>query len=267
MRPVSELYGRHRGEDIYVIGSGTSMRVFPVALLDGKTTIGLNMAWRSVSVRYAITIHPDLNIPEFIGAEPQPEITWIVPREKSRALLTGEQFAHADANFFSFDYYGKSNTQPTDEPADSGRIVDWVRNPTRDKLYVWSSIAQTGANLAANLGAKNVILVGCDNAPLLGNHHGHNQHTRWKGVAPEHRYRQYYEGMAEVRQALRARGVNLASLQPFLGIADYEADFQRLCGELDKPELTATTDISQEPVRHNSMKSYLRRLLPARGPR
>lgn len=267
MRPVSELYGRHRGEDIYVIGSGTSMRVFPAGLLDGKITIGLNMAWRSVSVRYAITIHPDLNIPEFIGPDPQPAITWIVPREKSRALLSAEQFAHADANFFSFDYYGKPNTQPAEEPADSGRVLGWVRNPTGDKLYVWSSIAQTGANLAANLGAKNIILVGCDNAPLLGNHHGHNQHTRWKGVAPEHRYRQYYEGMAEVRQMLRERGVNLVSMQPFLGIADYEADFQRLCGELERPEATASTDISQEPADGKAMRSFLSWLIPARGSR
>lgn len=154
MRPVSELYGRHAGEDVYVIGSGTSIRVFPIGLLEGRITIGLNMAWRSAPVRYAITIHPDLNIPEFTGAEPHPEITWIVPREKSRALLTPEQFSHADAHFFNFNYDGKPNTQPPDQPADHGRVVDWVRRPTDDKLYVWSSIAQTGANLAANLAQR-----------------------------------------------------------------------------------------------------------------
>ena len=263
MRPVSELYGRHAGEDIYVIGSGTSIRVFPIGLLEGRVTIGLNMAWRSAPVRYAITIHPDLNIPEFTGAEPHPEITWIVPREKSRALLTPEQFSHADAHFFNFDYNGKPNTQPPDQPADHGRVVDWVRRPTDDKLYVWSSIAQTGANLAANLGAKNVILVGCDNASLLGNHHAHDQHTRWKGGAPEHRYLQYYEGMAEVREALRERGVNLVSMQPFLGIAHYEADFRRLCHEMNRPEFMSGPDLSPKPAGRR-VKNYIRRFLAAR---
>jgi hypothetical protein len=201
------------------------------------------MAWKNVPVRYAITIHPDLNIPEFIGEPARPEITWIVPREKSRSLLTPQQFAHADAHFFTFEYHGKPNTQRLNDPLDSGRILDWVRRPAGDNLYVWSSIAQTGANLAANLGARNIILAGCDNAPLMDNHHAHAQHTRWKGVAPEHRYQQYYEGMAEVRATLRERGVNLVSLQPFLGITHFEADFMRLCNELGRPEFLKGEDV------------------------
>ena len=98
------------------------------------------------------------------------------------------------------------------EPSQAGRVLDWVREPTRDRLYLWSSISQSAVNLAANMGAKNVILVGCDNCALLGNHHAHRQHTFWKGAAPEFRYNQYYEGLAEVRSALRERGVNLVSI-------------------------------------------------------
>ena len=264
MRPVSDLYDRHAGEDIYVVGSGTSVRVFPSWFLEGKITVGLNMAWKNLPARYAITIHPDLNIPEFIGAHPRPEITWVVPREKSRSLLTAEQFAYADEHFFGFEYNGKPNTQPANQPGEQGRILDWVRRPSGDSLYVWSSIAQTGVNLAANLGAKNIILVGCDNAALLGNHHAHSQHTRWKGVAPDHRYAQYYEGMAEVRAALRDRGVNLVSLNPFLGIGNYESDFQRLCRELDRSGFVSGPDISPNTGRRPRLRDYLRRFLTAR---
>ena len=229
MRPVSDLYGRHAGEDIYVVGTGTSTRVFPPGFLEGKITVGLNMAWKSASVCYGITIHPDLNIPEFMGETTRPEIEWIVPEEKSRALLTPAQFAQAEARYFRFEYTGKPNSQPLDQPSDSGRILDWVRRPSGNMLYVWSSIAQTGANLAANMGARNVILVGCDNTSLLDNHHD-----------------QYYEGMAEVRGALRERGVNLVSLQPFLGISNFERDFERLCRELGKPSLIPGHDISKK---------------------
>jgi hypothetical protein len=257
MRPVSELYGRHAGEDIYVIGTGPSIRVFPRSFLDGKVTIGLNMAWRNAPVRYGITIHPDLNVPEFLGETPPCEITWVTPLKKSKSLLTPEQFRFADANFYRFEYQGRQNTQPEHEPSDAGRMIEWVEHPNGDSLYVWSSIAQTGANLAANLGARNVILVGCDNGSLASNHHAHSQHTRWKGVPPEHRYDQYYEGMAEVRAALRRRQVNVVSLQPFLGVAGYEADFARLCAELEVPDRVKSYDV---PVAARTPPSLTRRL-------
>lgn len=247
MHWVSELYGRHPGADIYVVGTGASLRVFPASFFEGKITIGLNMAWKMVPVTYGITIHPDLNIPEFMPEEtPRPEeITWIVGAAKSKALLSPEHYEHARRTHYFFEYDGRPNTAPPHEPSTAGRVVDWVRRPTGNRLYVWSSISQTGVNLAANLGARNVILVGCDNCALEANHHAHRQHTRWKGVAPEHRYRQYYEGLAETRAALRERGVNLLSLNPFLALDAPAADFLRLCDEQKAPRHLENADISR----------------------
>lgn len=236
MRPVSELYGTHRGEDIYVVGTGASMRVFPASFWADRVTIGLNLAWQVAPVRYALTLGPHLHVPEFLpGEEPHPEITWITKDGKAKAVLTAKQFRHADTHFYSFDSFGRENTQPLEEPSDSGRILDWVRQPTGDHLYQWSSISQTGANLAANLGAKNVILVGCDNCALLENHHARTHHTKWLGADPERRYLQYYEGLVEVRRALLERGVNLLSLTPLLKLDDPERDFTTLCEELAQP--------------------------------
>ncbi|WP_119458823.1 class I SAM-dependent methyltransferase [Rhodospirillaceae bacterium SYSU D60014] len=245
MRPVSELYGRHPGSDIYIVGTGSSVRVFPLSFLEGKITIGLNMAWKLAPVTYGVTIHPDLNVPEFMpGEAPRPEIIWITKRRKAKAVLTRTQFAQADRRFYSFEADGQPNTQPPHQPNDAGRILDWVRRPHGDYLYQWSSISQTAANLAANMGAKNVILVGCDNCALLENHHAHDQHTRWKGVDPQDRYRQYHEGLSEVRLALRERGVNLISMTPFLSLLDPETEFQHLCAELDAPTFVANVDAS-----------------------
>src|SRR5687768_13113205 len=150
------------------------------------------------------------------GETPHTEINWITGEEKCRGLLTPEQFKLAEEKFYFFKYRSKPNTQPPDEPSDTGRVIEWLATPTEDWLYVWSSIAQTATNLAADMGARNIILVGCDNAPLGENHHAHAQHTRWKGVDPQHRYRQYYEGIAEVRAALRQRGINVVAMNPCL---------------------------------------------------
>jgi hypothetical protein len=263
MKKVSELYGRHPGADIYVVGTGTSFRVFPKGFFDGKITIGLNMAWKNLPVTYGITIHPDLNIPEFMpGENPRPEITWVTGHHKARTTLTPEQLRQAEERCYFFEYHGQPNTQPADQPSDAGKILDWVRKPTGDFLYVWSSISQAGANLAANLGARNVIVVGCDNAPLGENHHAHAQHTRWKGVDPNLRYRQYYEGLADVRSALRERGVNLVSLGPFLKLDDPELDFARLCGELGVVHQLKSQDISPpQPPLWRRLRKQLRQAL------
>ena len=250
MKFISELYNRYPGGDIYVVGTGTSMRVFPSVFFEGKIVIGLNMAWKLLPVQYCVTIHPDLNIPEFIqGEKAHPEIHWVTKYQKSRKLLSAAQLEYAEKHFYFFEVDGKENTQPLDQPADTGRMLEWVKAPVQDKLYQWSSISQTGVNLAANMGAKNIILVGCDNCSLVRNHHAHQQHTRWKGVEPQVRYRQYYEGLAELRATLRERGVNLMSLTPFLGLDSPEGDFQRLCKEIDAPLLIENTDISDEKSR------------------
>lgn len=248
-RGVSELYGAHSHSDIYVIGTGPSLRVFPVDFFEEKTTIGLNLAWQQVAnLTYAITIHPDLNIPEFMdGSPPLENTTWIVKREKLHNMAP-ELIAHADENFYFFGTNGKPNTSSDPAKSDAGRMPQWLLEPTGDYLYLWTTIAQPAVNLAANLGAQNVILVGCDNAPLLDNHHATGQHTMWKGGDPLDRYREYYEGMAEVRRVLRSRGVNVVSLTPFVTVGDIEGDFARLCDELDRPTTIDQVDISSSYV-------------------
>ena len=253
MKPVSELYGRHRGEDVYVVGTGSSLRVFPTGFLEDRVTIGLNMAWKHLDVRYGITIHPDLNVPEFMAGErPRPDITWVVKGDKL-AGMPADQLRHAEEHFYSFrtDAPERADADIDRTPGadETGRVVDWVRAPCDDYLYLWTSIAQPGVNLAANLGARSVILVGCDNAALLGNHHAHEQHTRWLGAAPDDRYRLYYEGLAEMREPLRERGVELVSLTPFLTLGPHDEEFLRLCEELGvAPHVDGTGDISDSYV-------------------
>src|SRR2546423_4473568 len=131
MKPVTDLYGRHRGADIYVVGTGTSTRVFPMSFLEGRITIGLNMAWKIAPITYGITIGPHLNIPEFMeGEEPHPEITWITKREKARKVLTPQQFEHADRSFYEFRIAPGGTSQTGDWVTDSGRVVEYARQPS-----------------------------------------------------------------------------------------------------------------------------------------
>lgn len=266
MRSVSELYNRHQGADIYVVGTGTSLRVFPLNFFEDKITIGLNQAWKVFDTRYAITMMPKLNIPEFMAGEaPKPHITWITKPSKVKAQCTPQEVAHAEANFYGFENDGNVSLTGLEEISEAGRNLDWVRTPNPNKLYLWTSISQSAMNLAANMGARNIILVGCDNAPLGENHHAHAQHTMWRGTQPEVRYMQYYEGVAEVRAALRERGTNVVSLTPFVKLDGAELDFQRLCGELDKrttivnPDIERGNTIGSENRRYARLTAYILR--------
>jgi hypothetical protein len=254
MANVTELYGRHPGADIYVIGTGTSMRVFPLDFLRDKITIGLNLAWQLLPVRYAISMVPHLNFPEFLAKERPPHTAWITKYDKYKGYATPEQISRAEAEYYFFRTDGKPSFTLLDEPSEGGRVLEWVREPTQNFLYLWTSISQSAVNLAANMGAKNIILVGCDNAALMDNHHANAQHTLWKGADPAVRYQQYYEGLAEIRAVLRRRGVNVVSLNPFLKLDAPDMDFKRLCVELNKDQYVPNQDIYQpSSLRQNNI--------------
>jgi hypothetical protein len=241
------------------VGTGTSLRVFPLDLLAGKVTIGLNQAWKVVPTTYAITMMPRLNIPEFIAGEsPRPEITWITKPSKIREQCNAEETSHANTHFFGFENDGRASITGLDEPSEAGRVLDWVRRPNPEKLYLWTSISQSAMNLAANMGARNIILVGCDNAPLGENHHAHDQHTMWKGEDPSIRYMQYYEGVAEVRGALRERGVNVVSMSPFVKLDGADIDFERLCRELARDPAISNVDIPRGTTLRDDNARYLK---------
>lgn len=220
------------------------MRVFPVEFLEDKITIGLNMAWKLFQPTFNITMRPDLNIPEFLDEPDPPELTWFTVERKLRTREQREFVWENADRFYHFDYEGQPNTMPPDQPSIAGRIPEWVREPNGDNLYLWTSISQSAVHLAANLGAQNVFLVGCDNCSLAGNHHAHAQHTLWKGADPDLRYQQYEEGLAEVRAGLRERGVRVMSLTPLLGLSHPERDFHRQCEELERAKLIENEDIS-----------------------
>lgn len=243
MKIVKELYDIHKGKDIYIIGTGASFRVFPHNFFEDKITIGLNLAWQLLPVNYVITMVPHLNFPEFVGTEQPTNTTWITKRDKYQSHATPEMMQLADEHYFFFKTDGQLSVTELDEPSEAGRVLDWVRQPNDEYLYLWTSISQSAVNLAANMGAKNIILVGCDNCALSGNHHAQNQHTLWKGVDPNDRYMQYYLGLKEVREALMPRNVNVLSLSPFLKLDAPEMDFLALCEAQELPKYIENKDI------------------------
>jgi hypothetical protein len=221
---VSELWGRFAGNDIYVVGTGPSMRYFPLRFLEGRVTIGLNQAWRYCPLSYSVTIHPEL-----ITSESHTLTKWIV--KEAKAPLR----AHIDdPRYYVFRAGGHHGG------ADLGHL-----RKRSDHLYQGRGIQQTAMNIAAHMGARSIVLVGVDMCELGGAHHGHDQHVRFCGLAPEAVYREYRDFTDHVRRIVRDElGIPVLTLSPFIGLRDVEEDATRLRIQLGITESEPPKDLS-----------------------
>lgn len=214
MNYVILLNDTHENETIYIVGTGPSTRVFPFSFLEDKITIGLNYAWQLFEPTYSITIHPE-TIP--FNRKKWKSTKWICKikldnkawkiHKRQKNIQHFYNFNSNDHNVLNFSYIEKGC----------------------DKLYVGRGI-QTGAVvLAAKMGAKNIILIGCDFCPLDQEHHGSDQHIRLTQYPLCDIYKEYYYYTVKVREEVKKiYDAEVLNLSPFIGSNYAEIDYQRL---------------------------------------
>lgn len=228
---IQELCGRHRSQDIYICGTGPSLRVTNLSFLVDRVTIGLNQFWRHLTPTYSITVHPELVLSyEAEGglrdAHTLRRTKWIVKRKAPMADLKW-----ADGRFYVFETINEDYSV--------------LRLQPPDRLFLSKGIQCTALDMAVRMGAKNIFLVGTDMCSLGGEHHGHEQHVRFHGLDPDTVYKEYRYSTAKVRKVLEEyHGVNIMTLSPFLGVGAPEEDYARRCKEKGLPPLPAPEDTS-----------------------
>jgi len=220
---IQELTDKHKGQDIYIVGTGPSMRVFPVDYLNNKITIGLNQAWRYSKLSYCITVHPELFL-EY-QKEKKNETTWIIKKKTPMEYLELD-----DPNHYVF------HTEQEN--------YELLTKQKQNVLFIGRGVQQTAMHVAYLMGAKNIILVGVDMTDLNGEHHGHNQHVKFHGFAPDDVYAEYRKITAKVRSVLLRKGINTLTLSPFIGAVHGNEDYTRLAHELNLPKLPPPKDTS-----------------------
>lgn len=230
---VSLLWDKHKGEEIYIVGTGPSMRVFPAEILEGKTTIGLNRAWKYCSLTYSVTVHPDLIVEYEKDKERKNKTQWIVKGQK----------APIRASFSDKRYYVFEGEKPVPT---HGFNLKYIRERVRSVLYIGRGIQQTAMNIAAHMGARVIYLVGVDMCSLEGSHHGHAQPIQFHGLNPDAVYKEYRNFTAHVRTVIRDElKIPVVSLTPFIGLDNAAADFSRIKGELGIKPLPGALDVSR----------------------
>lgn len=220
---IQGLIDKHKGGDIYIVGTGPSMRVFPVDFLHDKTTIGLNQAWRYLKLKYCITVHPELF--SDYEKDQRNKTTWIIKKKPPMEHLDLDDPVHYVFHTEQENYELLVKNKP-------------------DTLFIGRGVQQTAMHLASIMGAKNIFLVGIDMTDLGGEHHGHNQHVKFHGLAPADVYAEYRKVTAKVRTILLRKGINTLTLSPFLGAVHGDEDYTRLLHELNLPKLPQPKDTS-----------------------
>ena len=223
---VAELFDTHVGEDIYVVGTGPSMRYFPASFFEGRVTIGLNQAWKYAPLTYSVTVHPELVV-EYsrLGGRHVHPTTWVIKAHKAPLNLSEN-----DKRWYVFKSAGHR-----------GHEERFMRT-RHNFLYVGRGIQTAGICLAANMGARSVILVGCDMGVLNGAHHGHDQHVRYCGLDPDDVYAEMRRSTDHLRRIVRDElGIPILTLHPFIGLtaASIEEDVARLDAQLGYEPLPA----------------------------
>ena len=210
----------------YIIGTGPSLRCMPLDWFRDKFTIGLNQAYKHLPCRYSITVHPEL-VAEYceLARTGIPHLTkWVVKKKAPMADLKLD-----DPNYYVF-----GTTYDLSE----------VAKRPKDTLYLGEGVQTCAMDLAFRLGLKYVVLVGCDAAALGGDYHAHDQHVRWLGLDPNDQYALYRDRTAQVRAVLRPLGLQVMSMNPFIGATGAQEDYERLCRELRLDKLPEPKDTS-----------------------
>ena len=218
MPPLSDLCGSHKGEEMFVIGTGPSLRVFPLEILSGKLTVGLNQAWRHGAWTYSLTVHSEL-ILDYQASPERPGTKWIVSAKKKPCDLSLN-----DKDHFVFRSRG-----------------DFTRDP--NELFLREGIQGTALHLALRLGCRAVYFVGVDMGLLDGDHHCHEQHVKYHSRTPGEVFARMRKTTRLARDVLRKKGVPVLNLTALLGV-DPSEDYAVLTREMGLPHLPKPEDTS-----------------------
>ncbi len=205
---IDSLWGKHKDEICFIIGTGPSISYYPpgfIKSLEGKLTIGLNEAFKYHKCKYNLSVHYDCIILN-------PDLLWITKHKVSDVKID-------ISNYTIF----KSNT-------DYGLSVkDFSLIGKPGCLYVGRGIHTSAMVLAAQMGCRMAVLIGVDCGSLNDKHHGHKQHVQFHGLEPEEVYNEYYENAVKVREVIWNKyQMGVMSMSPFIGLYSADQDVHQI---------------------------------------
>ncbi len=207
-RSLADFRDIHRGEDVYVIGSGASLDHYDPRFFDGRITIGCNevaLRWRETT--YTVTKYHDCARRV---------------AERSDGVVFTPRYLHGN-HAHDLVSVMPSNVVVFDHPTNMAEAFDVDRDwPDSGLVVSWSTIT-TAMHLAAYMGAGAIILVGHDCGPVGGRLHvtGYpepHDPDGWLPIPDEATWLGHIarDSIAVKRKLIDRYGVHVVSLSPFV---------------------------------------------------
>jgi hypothetical protein len=190
-----------RGETAWVIASGRSVQYVPPSFFDDKLSVCVNFVGMQLNLKEFYTVSHYRQDALQVAAY-RPDLPAIAPVK----ILSGDPSVEMPStpNLYLF---------PTNEQQLSAFDVEtmWPTDP--DALVVGPTSLHMTMHFAAYLGAKHIVLVGADCGFLDGR-------SNFPGYAPgDNPMDVWAEQLPKVANKLRAMGVSVMSLNPFVNLA------------------------------------------------
>lgn len=158
-RSIKEFKDCHKGKDIYVICAGPSSDYVPPRFFTDKIVIGVNNVFKKFPCNYVISKdlkeHPRYTrmVQELKGTD----IKLVFSEYHTGHLSDGKN--EPDIEGWYFEHLDNQSADMNDE------VLSVIGS---DKLVVSRSTVTSGLNLAAYMGAQNIILLGHDCGTIDG---------------------------------------------------------------------------------------------------
>jgi len=202
---ISDLKNSEEGKDVYIIGSGKSLDYINLSFFDGKTTIGISDVHKQIECKYNVTKEGQ-HLKRIIN---ESDSTFIVSHYCNGRLGFTSNKVDIDETHYYFEH--KSNDHELHlEELDSDRII-----------VSWATV-NTALHIAYYLGAKNIILAGCDCGTIDGESNYNNYRDKDSPAPPINKkwYDNWLKNISKdiliLANELRKRGIGVISLNPFI---------------------------------------------------
>jgi uncharacterized Rossmann fold enzyme len=210
IKTVGQLKDIHKGEDIWVLGSGSSLGYIDKSFFDGKITVAINNVVEHYlpTANYMVTkYHQVANQ----IAQQYPETKVIVSHKQYGNVNNKSGMDNSKYENIYIFYHNQNQ-------AGSTPIKELLPMADNHLIASWSSIT-SGIHLAAHMGAKNIILAGHDGGAIDGKYHIDNYHTEKDSINQKDKLIAFQDNTIELKQALKEiYGCNIHSLNPFISL-------------------------------------------------